>query len=131
MKVQRKELLTAIQNNEGSVVEIATKFGITPRGLRKRIQENPDLKEAQLEARERLVDIAQSKLGDAVRRGDAWAVKFTLETWGKSRGFTKQIQVDSNTENEIVTVFHYIDDGRNPPGLNPPGTKRIDNADDK
>jgi regulator of replication initiation timing len=123
MKIDKKELLNELQNFDGQVTDIAKKFGMTPRGLRKRIQENADLKEAQLEARERLVDIAQSQLGVAVRKGDAWAVKFTLETWGKSRGFTKQIQVDSNTENEIVTVFHYVDDGRNPyhpPGFDPP-----------
>lgn len=123
MKISKKELLNELQNCDGQVVDIAQRFGITSRGLRKRIQENADLKEAQSEARERLVDIAQSQLGVAVRRGDAWAVKFTLETWGKSRGFTKQIQLESKTENEIVTVFHYHDDGRNhlhPPGYDPP-----------
>lgn len=123
MKIAKKELLNELQNCDGQVVDIAQRFGITPRGLRKRIQENADLKAAQLEARERLVDIAQSKLGDAVRKGDAWAVKFTLETWGKSRGFTKVIEVESKDDNDVQYLFHYIDDGRNPyhpPGYNPP-----------
>jgi hypothetical protein len=123
MKVSKKELLEELRNCDGQVVDIAKKFGLTPRGLRKRIQENADLKEAQLEARERLVDIAQSQLGVAVRKGDAWAVKFTLETWGKERGFTKKLQVDSNSGSDVVVNFHYIDDGRNPyhpPGCNPP-----------
>lgn len=123
MKISKKELLEELRSCDGQVVDIAKKFGLTPRGLRKRIQENADLKEAQLEARERLVDIAQSQLGVAVRKGDAWAVKFTLETWGKERGFTKQIQVDSKSGCDVVVNFHNLYDGRNPydpPGYDPP-----------
>jgi hypothetical protein len=114
MKIVKKELLFQLQNCDG-VTEIAKKFGITPRGLRKRIQENPDLQEAQAEGRERLIDTAQSKLGDAVRNGDAWAVKFVLETWGKSRGFTKMVQVESKDEPLGVMHLYFPDDGRDKP----------------
>jgi len=114
MKIEKKELLFQLQNCDG-ITEIAKKFGVTPRGLRKRIQENPDLQLAQAEGRERLIDAAQSKLGDAVRNGEAWAVKFVLETWGKSRGFTKMIQVDSKDEPRGVIHMHFPDDGRSGP----------------
>ena len=122
MKVSRKELLAAIQNKEGSILEIAAKFKITPRGLRKRIQENPDLKAAQAESRERLVDIAESRLGDSVRRGEAWAVKFTLETWGKHRGFGKEIKIETDEKPGVIHMY-FPDDGRSGPDpLNVPAS---------
>ena len=115
MKIPKKELLNELQNGNGVVVEIAKKFGITPRGLRKRIHENPDLQAAHTEAKERLIDIAQSKLGEAVKNGDAWAVKFVLETWGKSRGFTKTAQAEPNDQPRGIIHLHFPDDGRDKP----------------
>ena len=90
-------------------------------------QENPDIQEAQAEGRERLIDTAQSKLGDAVRNGDAWAVKFVLETWGKSRGFTKMVQVESKDEPLGVMHLYFPDDGRSGPDpLNIPAPSIVD-----
>jgi len=132
MKIEKKELLFQLQNCVG-VTEIAKKFGVTPRGLRKRIQENPDLQLAQAEEREKLLDTAQSKLGDAVKNGDACAVKFILETWGKSRGFTKMMQVEAKDEPRGVIHMHFPDDGRSGPDpLDPPSRlvgEAIQNAD--
>lgn len=113
MKVSKPELLQAIRDG-GQVSELAKRFGITPRGLRKRIQENGDLRDALNESREQLVDLAQSKLGDAVREGAAWAVKFTLETWGRDRGFTRTVQVESDAPAGVMHLY-FPDDGRDKP----------------
>lgn len=123
MKASKTQVIDAIKNYDGIVSEVARSLKMTPEAIRLRIKKYPELQAAQMEAREALVDKAESQLRKAVDGGAAWATKFVLETWGKNRGFSKLIQVDSNPENEIVTVFHYIDDGRNPyhpPGYNPP-----------
>jgi predicted transcriptional regulator len=52
------------------------------------IQRYPEVREEWIETRETLVDAAQSKLYDAVERGEWRAVRFVLLTMGKDRGFT-------------------------------------------
>jgi len=46
------------------------------------------VRQAWIDARETMVDLAQSKLYDAVERGEWPAVHYTLSTLGKDRGFT-------------------------------------------
>ena len=126
MKATKTQVIETIQKYDGIVSEVARALKMTPEAIRLRIKKHPELHAAQMEAREALVDKAESQLRKAVDGGAAWATKFVLETWGKNRGFTKQIHVDSNTENDVIVNFHYIDDGRNPyhpPGCNPPVPK--------
>jgi len=52
------------------------------------IKRYPEVREVWIEARETMVDTAQSKLYDAVERGEWQAVHYTLSTLGKDRGFT-------------------------------------------
>jgi len=52
------------------------------------IKRYPEVREVWIEARETMVDTAQSKLYEAVERGEWEAVHFTLSTLGKDRGFT-------------------------------------------
>ncbi len=52
------------------------------------IKRYPEVHEAWIDARETLVDLAQSKLQTAVERGEWPAVHYTLSTLGKDRGFT-------------------------------------------
>ena len=123
MKATKTEVIEAIQNYDGIVSEVARSLKMTPEAIRLRIKKHPELQAAQMEAREALVDKAESQLRKAVDSGAAWATKFVLETWGKSRGFTKLIEVESKDDNDVVYQFHYIDDGRNPyhpAGFNPP-----------
>ena len=125
MKATKTEVIETIQKYDGIVSEVARALGMTPEAIRLRIKKHPELQAAQLEAREALVDKAESQLRKAVDSGAAWATKFVLETWGRGRGFSRQITVENNDDKEIV-VLHYIDDGRNPyaPGQEPPVTKR-------
>ncbi len=52
------------------------------------IKRYPEVREAWIDARETLVDIAQAKLQEKVERGEWRAVHYTLATLGKGRGFT-------------------------------------------
>lgn len=85
---------------------------MTHAGVLKRVKEDPELTATLHESRESLVDEAQTKLGEAVREGSAWAVKFVLETWGKSRGFTKQLEVAEQSTTKLQVVIYLPDNGR-------------------
>jgi hypothetical protein len=93
MRITKSQLLKEIRANGGNLSEIAHRYGLTYNAIHKRIKSDPQLTEALAETREGLVDLAQAQLVRAVRDGAAWAVKFTLETWGKHRGFSKRVEV--------------------------------------
>ena len=84
---------------------------LTYAGVLKRVKGDPRLAKALQETRESVVDLAQSQLITALRDGAAWAVKFTLEIWGKSRGFSKQLEV-VQPEQQGHVVIHIPDNGR-------------------
>ncbi len=111
MKISKKRLLAEIHAKGGNLSEIATAHGMTYAGVLKRVKGDPQLTEALQETRESVVDLAQSQLIAAVRDGAAWAVKFTLETWGKSRGFSKQLEV-VEPEQQGQVVIYIPDNGR-------------------
>jgi hypothetical protein len=49
----------------------------------------PQAKAAFDEWRERLVDLAESKLWEAVERGESWAIGMVLKTQGRHRGWSE------------------------------------------
>lgn len=81
---------------------IAQAHGITPRGLRKRIAENPDLKECFEEARAQLLDEAELGLRAAVKDRKPWALKLVLTTLGARRGFGRKLEVESHARGKII-----------------------------
>jgi len=112
MKISRAQLLREIRERDGNLSEIARAYGLTYNAVHKRVRADPVLSAAMQESREALVDQAQAKLGEAVRSGSAWAVKFVLETWGKSRGFTKQLEVVEQATAKPQVVLYLPDNGR-------------------
>lgn len=54
------------------------------------IKRHPEVRQAWLDARETMVDIAESKLHAAVDRGEWRAVRYTLSTLGRDRGYTTE-----------------------------------------
>jgi hypothetical protein len=111
MKISKKTLLIEIRTKGGNLSEIAKAHNMTYAGVLKRVKEDSDLTAALQESRETLVDEAQAQLCEAVRSGSAWAVKFVLETWGKGRGFTKQLEV-VDPDPKCNVVVYIPDNGR-------------------
>lgn len=102
MKISRDELKRSIIKHGGVVTRIAAAHGITVRGLRKRIAENPDLREALEEARDQLIDEAEAGLRLAVKDRKAWAIKLALTTIGAKRGFGRKLEVESHARGRII-----------------------------
>ena len=64
------------------------------RSIYRRIEDSEYLQAIVDEAREVRLDTAERQLHEAVDRGEAWAVCFTLKTLGKSRGYTEKSELD-------------------------------------
>ena len=78
----------ALRLAAGIKAEAARRLDCTRATVDAYIKRYPEVREAWIDARETMVDLAQSKLQDAVERGEWPAVQYTLSTLGKDRGFT-------------------------------------------
>ena len=78
----------ALRQAAGIKAEAARRLGCTRATVDAYIKRHPEVREAWIDARETMVDLAESKLYDAVERGEWPAVHYTLSTLGKDRGFT-------------------------------------------
>jgi hypothetical protein len=79
-----------IAKHGGNCAAAARACGVTRPAVVLFVRRHPELAECLHDARETLVDDAESALYEAVLRGDAWAVCFALKTQGKKRGYVER-----------------------------------------
>ncbi len=80
--------------------------------MRKPIREDQEIKDTQLECREGWVDLAESTLRGLINANDFRTVKFVPETWGRDRGFRRELKVDGNLEPRGKVLIVLPDNGR-------------------
>lgn len=112
MKATKSEIIKSIERNGGIMSYIAEDFGLTIRRIQQRVAADEDLREAVKQARETLIDEAEAGLRAAVKEGKAWAIKLTLCTLGRHRGFTQRVEVETNGERSSNVVILLPDNGR-------------------
>ncbi len=71
----------------GNIAAVARAFEVSRRAVQNFNQAHPKLQEVLKEARETMIDDAESSLYKAIKNGEAWAVCFFLKTQGKCRGY--------------------------------------------
>ncbi len=88
-----KRCIKAIYEAKGLLTIAAAKSGIGYRTICRYVADYPSVKEAAHEAKEGLLDRAESKLYDAIDKGEAWAIAFFLKTQGKQRGYIERQEI--------------------------------------
>jgi len=88
----------------------AKHLGCTPSTIHHRAQKNPKIRECIEDERGWILDFAESKLLQAVKGGEAWAVCFLLKTQGKGRGYVERQEIKAEARVEIVTSDEAITD---------------------
>ena len=90
----------ALATAGGLVTSTAKRLGCAPKTVYRYIDRFPALKDVLREARESSVDLAESKLIEAIKNGNLTAIIFFLKTQGKSRGYTERSEPDLTTDGE-------------------------------
>ena len=111
-RTPKKKLLlipALITEKRGNVSAIARELKITRGTLHNNIQASPELKSLLADERERMLDNAEDKLGQAVDSGEAWAVCFTLKTQGKERGYTERNELTGKDGADLVPRKYEIE----------------------
>lgn len=84
-------VVQAIKDTFGVVTAAAERLGMARDTLHGWIREEPKYQAALAEAREITLDVAESKLFQAIAAGDMKAITFYLRCFGKRRGYVDSL----------------------------------------
>lgn len=102
MTLKVKQLAEAIEKNGGNVTEAAKALGITRWALQKRIAKNKELQQVVSDAREQMVDLAESEARKQIKQGNTAIIIFTLKTLGKERGYVERTEITGKDGGDIM-----------------------------
>ena len=117
-KLTKNGVAKALTETHGNISAAARMLGVTRRAIAKRIDGDPILKAAVVDARETMLDDAERSLAKAVLAGEAWAVCFLLKTQGRGRGYIERVATDAppastvhlNIVESVVTPQQVLDE---------------------
>jgi len=105
-------IIRALKKSGGTIVAAARSLKIDPSTIHRRVNSNRRVKQTLNEEREYTIDIAEMQLRNAVNRGEAWAVCFTLKCLGKQRGFVERME-HSVPDGQAVQIEEQIQEKAN------------------
>jgi hypothetical protein len=88
-KLRLDDVLFACEASRGNITEAATRLGVVRQSLHRYLTRTPKARDAFDQWRERLVDLAESKMWEAVESGASWAISLILRTQGRGRGWSE------------------------------------------
>lgn len=89
-----EQIAHALQQKAGNITDAAKALKVTRQALHKRIREDEVLQAVVTDARETLVDIAESQALKQIKRGNTAMIIFTLKTLGKDRGYVERQEIE-------------------------------------
>ena len=109
-KLNKTKVIEALHAKKGAVYLAANLLNCSHTAVYKYINNNPDIKEVKEYYTEERSDIAELKLGDAIKRGEPWAIKYQLSTQGKTRGYVERQEI-TGKDNDPFVIKVKLKDG--------------------
>src|SRR4029453_9167187 len=85
------QVIAALRASKGMVSIAAQRLGCEQETVMNYCRRYPTVEAVKREARNEVLDEAELRLWQAIRRDEPWAIAFTLKTIGRSRGYAEQI----------------------------------------
>jgi hypothetical protein len=102
-----RRIIAAVKETHGMLAAAAERSGIGYRTVCRYAAESPAVKEAVHVAKETMLDFAESKLFQAINKGQAWAIAFYLKTQGKQRGYIERQEFTGEGGQPIKVELDY------------------------
>ncbi len=109
-KVTIEQIEQALISNGGWFTQAAKALGCSHQAISKRVQQSERLQRAVEDTKARYLDLAESKLVEAIKNGESWAICFYLKCQGRQRGYVEKAKVDANINAQEPLV---IEKGKN------------------
>lgn len=91
---EEEQAAKLIDSKRGNISAVAKSLKVARKTVYAHIKASPYLQDVLADAREKSLDDAEDQLGNAVRKGEAWAVCFTLKTQGQERGYIEKTKTE-------------------------------------
>jgi predicted transcriptional regulator len=106
-KYTAEQMIDALAKSMGMISPAARKLGCSRDTIRRYLAENAEIKQVIEDADEEVNDIAELKLLDAIKRGEAWAICFRLKTKAKHRGYSERAELAGSSGKPIAIKLVY------------------------
>lgn len=93
-----EEVIARIESNKGNVSAVARNFGVSRRTILRFADEHPTVRAALDDARQAMLDNAESVLYSKVLQGSTAELIFFLKTQGRERGYIERSELDVRTK---------------------------------
>lgn len=104
-------IIKALEETHGAVTLAADRVGCSYKTIERRAEKVQAVRDVIEKYRERRLDKAELKLEQAVDKGEAWAIIFTLKTQGKKRGYVERNELTgANGEPVPIRIIEIIKD---------------------
>jgi hypothetical protein len=89
-----QQVIEALRTSRGLISIAAQKLQCDVDTVSNYCKKFPTVEQAKQESRVTLLDLAESRLWEAIDRGEGWAVAFCLKTLGRSRGYGERLDLN-------------------------------------
>jgi len=98
-KLTKKKIMAAMENTGGVLLTISKRLDVSYPWLYEYVHRpaNQDIMDALAREKEKIIDLAETKLFKQINQEKDWAIKFLLSTKGKDRGYVERQEVDQQT----------------------------------
>jgi hypothetical protein len=115
------QMITALQATKGMVYLAAKRLKCDPDTVLNYCKRYPSVEAAKNTQRGELIDLAEQKLFDSIKNGEAWGITLCLKTLGKDRGYVERQELTGEDGTGMVLRVVY----ENAPEILAPTTNGI------
>lgn len=115
-----EEMIAALIANKGMVYLAAESIGCEADTIYTRAKSEPEVASCLKTQRGKVVDTAELKLFKALEAEQPWAIKMTLSTIGKDRGYFEKTEIDQSSKGTLVITEEIVDAGHREDDPTPP-----------
>jgi hypothetical protein len=102
-----EQVAEALRKTKGLLFLAAKHLGCEPETIRNYCKRYPSVQAAREIERGQLIDEAEMKLWQSIKKGEAWGITLCLRTLGKDRGYVERQEVTGQDGHEIVIKVVY------------------------
>lgn len=107
--VDKAKLAELLAEAFGNVSAVARALGVSRQTVAQRVRKSPELQQIVEDAKETLIDMAESKLARGVAAGMEWAVKRVLDSKrAVARGWGNAVRVEVEGGGELKVVERIV-----------------------
>jgi hypothetical protein len=100
----KDQIATALTRTKGMITLAAQSLGCDPTTVRNYLARYPELQTVLSDERERMTDMTELKLYEAIQNREGWAITLYLKTQGKSRGYVERQEITGANGGPIATT---------------------------